>query len=202
MEDKLKTEIISEGQFPHKRRKYQYQSIEDENMSGIRNMEYRYSILDLPITFDNKTVLDLGCSLGMVCIESKKRGAKSCVGLDNNKNTINVGMKYIKSKGYQNIELLLYDINEGVDKLIELIGDKKFDYVFALSIFKHVDQKKLFELINFYTGDICWFEGHSKQKKEYIHSILAKNLELNSIHFLGYTTDRGVRPNFRVEGMI
>ena len=198
MEQSLKEEIIEEGQFPYKKRKYQYQSIEEEAMIGIRNMEYRYSILDLPEDFTGKTVLDLGCSLGMVCVMAKLRKSDFCVGIDNNENTIKVGQKYIKEKNYKNIELFVYDINSGIDKLKHLIGDQKFDYVFALSILKHVNSKHLFEIINFYTKDTCWFEGHSKQSETNIEQLLVKNLIFKELEFLGCTTDRGTRPNFRI----
>lgn len=198
MEQSLKNEIVREGQFPYKRRKHQYQSIEEEGMVGIRNMEHRYSILNLPTDFSNKTVLDLGCNLGMVCVVAKLRNARFCVGLDNNKNTIQVAIKYIKEKQYKNIELFTYDINQGLDKLISLIGPQKFDYVFALSILKHVNPISLFEIINFYTKDICWFEAHSKQNTTKIISILTKNLVFKKIETLGYTTDRGTRPNFKI----
>lgn len=198
MKQSLKNKIVKEGQFPYKRRKYQYQSIKEENMIGIRDMEHRYSILDLPTDFSNKTALDLGCSLGMVCIEMSFRNARSCVGLDNNENTMKVARKYIEEKQYKNIKLFTFDIDQGLDKLIPLIGFQKFDYVFALSILKHVNLKSLFEVIDFYTKDTCWFEAHNKQNETKIKSILTKNLMFKEIEFLGYTTDRGIRPNFKI----
>ena len=190
-------EIIKKGQFPYGRRKYQYQSIEEENMVGIRNMEHRYLILDLP-SFEGKTVLDIGCSLGMVCVMASKAGAKKCVGIDSNSDTIEVAKKYVDMKGYKNINLLSYDVNKGVDDLISLIGYKSFDCVFALSILKHVKHKALFDIINFYTKEICWFEGHNKQGVEKIKKLLEDNLNFKQINFLGYTNDRGIRPNFKM----
>jgi len=198
MKQSLKNDVIREGQFPYKRRKYQYQSIEEENMIGIRDMEHRYSILDLPTNFNNKTVLDLGCSLGMVCIMAKLRNADFCVGLDNNESTIDVARRYIEEKKYKDIKLFVYDINNGIDGLISLIGPQKFDYVFALSIMKHVNSESLFEIINFYTKDVCWFEGHNKQNEIKIEKLLTKNLVFKKIEFLGCTTDRGTRPNFKI----
>ena len=190
-------EIIKKGQFPYGRRKYQYQSIEEENMVGIRNMEHRYSVLDLP-SFEGKTVLDIGCSLGMVCVMASKSGAKKCVGIDNNIDTIEVAKKYVDMKGYRNINLLSYDIDKGVEGLMSLVGFESFDYVFALSILKHVKQKALFDIINFYTKEICWFEGHNRQETKKIKKLLEDNLNFKYIDFLGYTNDRGIRPNFKM----
>ena len=60
----------------------------------------------------------------------------------------------------------MFEIN-GLEKLISLIGIEKFDYVFALSVWKHVNKKKLYDIINYYCREICWFEGHNKQTKDF-----------------------------------
>jgi len=190
-------ELIEKGQFPYGRRKYQYQSIEEEGMPGIRNMEHRYSILEFP-SFRDKTMLDIGCSLGMICIKASKDGARKCVGIDNNIDTIEVAKKYIYMKDYKNIDLFSYDINEGMEGLISLIGSKPFDYVLALSILKHVKKQVLFDIINFYTKEVCWFEGHNNQNPNKIENLLRDNLNFKSIKFLGHTNDRGSRPNFKM----
>ena len=98
MKEKLKQQIIEEGQFPFKRRKYQYQSIDEEEMIGIRNMKHRFSILKLPDSFENKTVLDIGCNLGMICVETMKRKAKSSIGIDHREETVNIANKYFIEK--------------------------------------------------------------------------------------------------------
>jgi len=165
-------------------------------MRGIRDMKSRYFILNLPDSFKGKRVLDIGCNLGMVCKMASDKGSERCVGLDFCKETIEVAQKYIKSKKYNNINLFSFDINDGLERLISLIGDEKFDYVFALSIWKHVDKKKLYDIINFYCKEKCWFEGHNKQTKEFFEIELLKNLKFNKIEFLGYTKDRGKRVNF------
>ena len=199
MDESLKKEIIDNGQFPFHRRKCQYQSIEDESMPGIRDMLHRYEILSLPHSFQDKTVLDIGCNLGMICIMSKKKGARFCAGIDIQEEAITAANKYLDAKKYKDVQLMTYDINNGLEGVKPLLKENKFDYVFALSILKHVDQKALFDIINFYTKEICWFEGHNKQSKEKIQKILEDNIECKEIKFLGYTTDRGVRPNFIIK---
>jgi len=196
MKDNFKKEIIEKSQFPYGKRKVQYQSIEEENMKGIRDMEHRYSILNLPCSFKNKRILDIGCNLGMICKMSAQRESILSVGIDYKKETINIGKKYLDSKGYKSIQLFSYDINNGLDNLISLIGSDKFDYVFALSIWKHVDKTKLYDIINYYCVEKCWFEGHNKQSQSFFEKELVKNLKFSEIKFLGNTTDRGIRPNF------
>ena len=40
------------------------------------------------IDWSAKTVIDIGCSIGAICFEAKKRGAKRVVGIDYRKETI------------------------------------------------------------------------------------------------------------------
>ena len=196
MNDNLKEEIIKKSQFPYGKRKYQYQSIDEENMRGIRDMDHRYSVLDLPCSFKGKRVLDIGCNLGMVCKMSSQKEAALSVGIDNKAETIEVAKKYFDSEDCKNVQLFLYDINNGLDTLISTIGSEKFDYVFALSIWKHVDRFKLYDIINYYCKNSCWFEGHNKQSQQFFEKELSRYLNFSKIDFMGNTTDRGVRPNF------
>ena len=192
MNDNLKQEILQKSQFPYHRRKVQYQSIDDEKMPGIRNMLHRYDIMKLnTVDFKNKTVLDIGCNLGILCHYCIKLGASSAVGLEIDQETVEVANKYLKTKGISNIKILQFDINNTP-------FPEQTDYVFALSVLKHVDPEKLFQLINNSTKDLCWFEGHNKNKKEYIQSLLEINLS-GKIDFLGYTKDRGTRPVFLIK---
>jgi len=192
----LKKEIIEKSQFPYKRRKYQYQSMKEEGLLGIRDMEHRYSILDFPSSFKGKKVLDIGCNFGMACILAAQRESKLCVGIDFCKETVEVSQKYLAVKKYKDIKMIVYNVNDGLDTLISLIGPDKFDYVFALSIWKHVDKVKLYDIINYYCKEKCWFEGHSRQSQSFFEKELSENLKFSQIKFLGNTIDRGIRPNF------
>lgn len=192
----LKSDIINEGQWPYHRRNRPYQSIEESGILGIRNTSHRIFLLFHGTTFRRKTVLDLGCNIGAMCKFARYRRAKLSVGIDSKEEVINVARKYFNTEGCENINLVTYDINNGLEKLQVLIGKNKFDYVFALSMLKHVDNKALFDIINYYTKEKCWIEGHNKQDKDEIHGLLENNLNVKEIKFLGYTYDRGIRPNF------
>ena len=87
----LEKELKEYGQFPYGKRNRAYQTIGDNH--GVRDMEYRYEIMKLPKSFEGKTVVDIGCSVGAICIEAKKRGAKRVVGIDYKKETVNVAKK-------------------------------------------------------------------------------------------------------------
>ena len=79
MDEILKTEIIEKAQFPYGKRDVQYQSL--DGMSGIRDMNHRFEVMGFPESFDGETVIDIGCSIGAICFEAKKRGAKRVVGI-------------------------------------------------------------------------------------------------------------------------
>ena len=87
--EELKQRLKEKGQFPYGRRDRAYQSIDGE--PGIRDMEHRYDVIQFPKSFDGETVIDIGCSIGAICFEAKKRGAKRVVGIDYRKETIEVG---------------------------------------------------------------------------------------------------------------
>ena len=156
--EKLKEELKAKGQFPYGKRDRAYQSIDGN--PGIRNMDHRYEIMNFPKSFDGETVIDFGCSVGAVCLEAKRRGAKRVVGLDYKEETINVAKEVAKEYNLD-IEFYTFNIDNGLDNLKLLIGEDKFDHVFALSIWAHCDENKLAQMINHYTDKICWFEGHN-----------------------------------------
>jgi 2-polyprenyl-3-methyl-5-hydroxy-6-metoxy-1,4-benzoquinol methylase len=193
----IKDEIISKGQFPYRKRKYPYQSIEQSGILGIRNMAHRFEVLQFGRRkFTGKTVLDIGSGMGGFCRLAKDRGAKFCTGIDAKKEVIDIANKYFEAEGYNDIKMLVYDINGGLDRLQLLIGKQQYDYVFVLCMLKHVDNNSLFEIINYYMRERCWVEGHANQSKEHIQHLLEDNLKCKEINFLGYTLDRGKRPSF------
>ena len=143
--DKLKQELKDKGQFPYGKRDRAYQSIDGE--PGIRDMEHRYDIINFPKSFDGETVIDFGCSVGAICIDAKRRGAKRVVGLDYKDETIQVAKGLAKELNLE-IEFYTFNIDDGLSTLQKLIGTDRFDHVFALSIWAHCDEKKLASMIN------------------------------------------------------
>ena len=202
MDEILKTEIIEKAQFPYGKRDVQYQSL--DGMSGIRDMNHRFEVMGFPESFDGETVIDIGCSIGAICFEAKKRGAKRVVGIDYRKETIEVGKKLAKEYGLD-VELYAFDINDGLDKLKSIIGKDKFDHTFALAIWTHCDKKKLSEIINFYTEKLCWFEGHNVgtygDSRDKIENILSELLKFSQYEYLGTTTDRGTRETYKFSNL-
>ena len=144
-DQKLRQEIIDKTQWPYGAREVQYQTV-DPSLPGIRDMEHRYEIMDFPKSFKGETVIDIGCNIGMICFDAKRRGAKRVVGVDYRPETIEVAKK-LSLELELDVEFYVFDVNEGLETLKSLIGEDQFDHTFALSIWGHVDKPKLADII-------------------------------------------------------
>ena len=197
--EELKQRLKEKGQFPYGKRDRAYQSIDGN--SGTRDMEHRYEVIQFPKSFDGETVIDFGCSAGAICLDAKKRGAKRAVGLDYKEETIQVAKSLAKEMELD-VEFYTFNIDDGLGGLKSLIGKDKFDHVFALSIWAHCDENKLADMINFYTDKICWFEGHNVMTygdtKSKMDMELERLLDLPYHEYLGETSDRSVRQNYKL----
>ena len=176
-----------------------YQSLDDTDPRG-RDMGHRYGVMEFPQSLDGKSVLDIGCNLGRICLDAEKRGAERIVGIDYREDVINAMRTYLRNNASK-VALYTFDINDGADALGKMIGESSFDYVFVLSIWSHVDQGKLWEIINKFCSHVCYFEDNAPSRVKSLESIertLRESLKFSSMEFLGYTTDRGVRPVYRL----
>ena len=177
-----------------------YQSLDDSDPRG-RDMGHRYAVMGVPDSYESGSVLDIGCNIGRICMDAKARGAAKAVGIDFRKDVIDAMNRYYKQHQID-ISLFQFDINQGALALESLIGSEPFEYVFALSIWSHVDQDKLWDIINRFCSKVCFFEDHAPSRVkslDQLQSILEKKLDFNSVTFMGFTTDRGVRAVFRLE---
>jgi 2-polyprenyl-3-methyl-5-hydroxy-6-metoxy-1,4-benzoquinol methylase/tRNA A-37 threonylcarbamoyl transferase component Bud32 len=176
-----------------------YQSFNDADPRG-RDMPHRYRIMQFPQSFLGKTILDIGCNLGRCCIDAAKRGARRSVGIDHRPDVMVAVTQYCREHDI-NADFHPFDINKGAHALQRSVGQKKFDYVCVLSIWSHVDQSKLWEIINTMCAEVCYFEDNSPSRVKSLSKLeatLRKNLNFPVIEFLGFTTDRGVRAVFRL----
>jgi len=200
-----KYSYTSRSMFPSTSRDLPYQTFGGE--IGVRDMEYRFEIMNFPDSFEGKTVLDIGCNAGVVCIEAKKRGAKRVVGIDNNEGYIEVA-KEISNDLDLDIEYYVGDINVELDHLKGIIGNEKFDYVFALAVWGHIDKGKFAGAVNYYTKEICWFEGHAfgfdhntdwpGDSEANLRNWFRTHLNYKEIEHIGLTSDRSHRHNFKL----
>ncbi len=176
-----------------------YQSLDDSDPRG-RDMHHRYDVMQFPDSFKGLSILDIGCNIGRICYDAKQRGAERAVGIDNREDVVKAMNRYYRDKGID-VELFAFDINDGLNRFRETVGQTQFDYVYALSIWSHIDKEKLWEIINGCQPRVCILEDNAPSRirsLDRIEDILMKNLNFSTIEFLGFTTDRGVRAVFKL----
>lgn len=190
----LENKIKTQGQGD---RTVQYQSL--GNLKGRRDMEHRAKIMQIPENLEGKSVLDIGCNLGAVCIEFASRNADRVVGIDIHERTISIAKEYAEHIGMNKIEYYQANIDDGLESLKQKIGDQKFDYVLVLSVMNNVDRKSLIKIIKYFCKDTLYLEGHSKQKKEALVDFVTQTLGMDEVKFLGYTKDKYKRVNLKAK---
>lgn len=195
---------------PNGSRRKPYQSLDE--MSGSRDMEHRYKVMQFPENMEGKRILDLGSNLGRICLDASERGAKEVVGVDFNPDMVRVANEYKAwkekhGKDFSNVDYYVVDLNKGLENLKTVIGEQQFDYVFALAVWGVVDHQSLWNIINHYAKDKVWFEGHNiggkygDQSKEYVERVLKENTHSKSVRFVGFSHDdkKRQRANFVLE---
>ena len=176
-----------------------YQSFDDGDPRG-RNMPHRYKVMEFPEEFEGASILDIGCNLGRICIDARKNGGGRAVVIDFREDVMKAVSQYVSEEKIE-AEFYPFDINDGVEALQKLVGAEPFDYVCILSIWSHVDQPKLWSIVNAMCGKVCYFEDNSPSRVkslERMEEILRENLDFPKVEFLGFATDRGVRAIFRL----
>jgi SAM-dependent methyltransferase len=101
-------------------------------VGGKRNSNARLDMIEKNVDFNDKTVLDLGCSGGFFSFSLAKK-AKSITAIDANQDMINRNREIADRLGCKNIEFRYSHINP--ESLKEL---PKYDVVLFLSVFHHI----------------------------------------------------------------
>jgi SAM-dependent methyltransferase len=162
----------------------------------MRDMPARFSLLFPGVDFRGKTVLDLGCNLGLLCKEVIKRGATRAVGVDN-------CLRIIAEAGRSpddRLNFVHFDINAGLGGAFSALGLEKFDFVFALSVIKHVKVSALFDIISYYTRNMAWIELNPGFREEPFRTEVCPLVRRpHRLSKIGIANDRRRRANFALE---
>lgn len=162
-----------------------YQSIDELGVDGKRKMKYRIETMRLnELDFKDKSVIDVGCNLGLMLHYAGGRGATSLTGYDLSKN-IRVAREYANIRER-------FGINFYEQNLKEKPPDKKADIVFYLAMSEYLGFP---EWLRDVTNEVCVYEGHAStspvQAERELKKLFAQVINL------GITNDRGVRPIFK-----
>ena len=107
-------------------------------LGSPRKMDMRIKEMELKkMNFENKDVLDIGCSGGVFLNYVLDEGARTAVGIDF-QGVIEGARLMSNELGYYNAEYHGVDLlNTNTEELRKTMGVKKFDVVFYLSMFRH-----------------------------------------------------------------
>ncbi|KKN43633.1 hypothetical protein LCGC14_0701340 [marine sediment metagenome] len=204
--ENLKQEIKDLTQFPHKGRKQNYQTyyMDDKYEEGSRNTLYRYETMGLnSLDFNGKSVLDLGCNLGAMLFEVKRRGAAKTLGIDYEGDYITCARRlaFYNKIPINFIKLDLNDM-ESIKHIRQYFCDVPIDIVFALSLYKHIHEN-VFTILKHLKWRVCYVESNNAPEglaTGHVMEMIAEmsKLEAKSI-YLGQTTDRSPRCIWRLE---
>jgi 2-polyprenyl-3-methyl-5-hydroxy-6-metoxy-1,4-benzoquinol methylase len=155
-----------------------YHSFQELGISGKREKNNsRINTIFSHIDCTNKTVLDLGCNLGRICIEASRRGANEVVGVDCQLDTIECAQEIACLLG---VASLYKVVNLVSMEEVNLLPSS--DVIFFLSVLDSMNcaeehKYQLLSTINQKTREVLVFEGHRPSKfrtrERYMHLLQA-----------------------------
>lgn len=158
-------------------------------VKGGARTNSRLSLIDWT-KFEGKTVLDLGCSDGMMSIAAKKHGASKVLGVERAE-CIHGAEELARVEGLD-IEFWQMDIEskEFQDKC------PKFDIVFFCAMLNHMkDKAKILEFIDLHTREVLYYETNFENKPEPHLNALKTYTSFLSYHRLGTSKTSKNIPN-------
>lgn len=191
-----------------------YQDIGGQEVKGHRNTKKRLKLLNFPKDLSGKTVLDLGCNMGAFCLEMIERNAHRVVGLDLSHSSINIcqGIKEVKlkqDKRYKHLEYYVVNVNLGLNPLIHISRYQKFDYLLALSVWKHIYDSVFWQLIKSFVRIGVYLEmnatfdsrhlsqgqrnflNQNRKNPKVLKKYFLEKSGAKEVKFLGYAKDLG-----------
>jgi len=120
----------------------------------------------------NKKILDIGSCIGGMLFEAQKFSPKESIGIEYDKDKVEISNKIASYNGLNNVKFIQKDIDRLKSR--ELHGP--FDVVFCLSVEAHLkNKKKLYSLLKNVTKDLLFFEGNSTTDIKEVERALKNN---------------------------
>lgn len=91
-----------------------------------------------PIDFEGKTVLDIGCGSGGMCVELARRGAVEVIGIDTRIETSN---DYLRERGSDVADRVQFLETDGS---LDVVAGRQFDFVTSKDSFEHYSDPESF----------------------------------------------------------
>jgi SAM-dependent methyltransferase len=191
----LAEEYCEDKKFP----KYPYEETKEyfENMHmavGLRRTYENSNIRVDSIDCENKTLVELGCNVGLITTECAKKGAKYCLGIDSMIPVIEIAKFTAEEQGLKNIDFIC---QEFYDYFEETVSDT-YDIALILSVGNYVEVIETLERL-FHIAPVWYIEptNHPDHKlskeeiKKWGETELSKFGNVEFIRFTDYQ-DRGM----------
>jgi SAM-dependent methyltransferase len=192
-------ELAADEFYGTKRMGRPYQSIYDrgtERIAGRRDDIYQRIQQVEAADLEGKSVLDLGCNIGMNCYLAAERGAARVLGVEASPRIASAAVR-LNAYFAAPCEFLVHDLNSPLDA-------GPFDTVFCFSLWDHLKSTDaLVESIRRSVKKTLYFEGHAGSSRANYRTLLDGGL-FSHIALIGYGhdgihTDKRTRPFFRCE---
>lgn len=192
--------------YPKGEKLHNYQSyrLGDRTVEGERKIPYRFERMGLPDRLEGRSVLDLGCNLGAMCIEAYARGARQVVGLDIDPDYIECARDLARANGYQ-INYLQMDLRRVEEAAAFACSyfKKPIDLLFALSICEPLDGswQRLLELLDWKTAYLESYNAPQELESDHVKEIrrFLDGQSFMRAEYLGQTHDHRPRCLWRLE---
>jgi len=119
----------------------EYQKSEDYDeeyfRKGLSKSEKFFDRFDGQVNFTQKSVLDVGCGFGDMCIYMALNGAKKVVGIDIDEHRINFASSKLASNYKELSSIVEFHLVSGLD-----FGHREFDIVLSKDSFEHYSDPK------------------------------------------------------------
>lgn len=173
-----------------------YQSIFYEGKELVegrrRDINERLQKLDVA-DLRGKTVLDLGCNLGMSSYLAAERGAKRVVGVEYSPQIASAAIR-LNAYFCRPVHFIQHDLSTDLDL------NEQFDTVFCLSLIKHLKSPEaITALIKRATKKILYFESHAHTSAEDYPYLLNKQ-NFSKIELVDHMSD-GVHSKKRTRAL-
>ncbi len=134
----------------------------------------------------NKTVLDIGSNIGGISFEIIKMCPRKIVGLEYDKNKVNISNLIAKIHNINNVSFYQNDVESDFFKFNFL---EIFDIVFCLSLIDHLKMKEEFlKKVYNICRETLFLEGNSLTEKRYMINLLLE-IGFKKVDFIGYSND-------------
>ena len=154
-----------------------YHSVKKLGIQGGRNNKQRIKEMKLnKIDFENKTVLDIGCSEGFFCNYAANKGAKRVIGIDL-PGVVEPVQELSSYEGYYNTDYIGGDLSN-------VIYSDMADIIFFFSMVQHIGMP---EWLHGATAELLVFEGNGKDRDREGFKYLTDNF--TRVDEIGKTTD-------------